>query len=456
VERWAAGDALRGLTVGVSVRVLDERGARPVAALHAHTPLYTASVAKVLTAVAALRTFAPGTRWVTRAEGELDAHGILRGPLVLRGEGDPKLTPEGVQRLADGCWARGVRGVPHGVVVDGLAFAPPATPPQYDEKPSTAGYRASVGAVGANFGAVWVSVRPGRRVGAPVRVRVSPASPGVRVVVTARTVAGRDRDLRYALRPTEGARTELVVGGTLGVAARPVRERRRVLQPDAWTGHLFVAALRRRGVRVTGGVRLAEARAPSGPVLAEVQSEPLEEALRDLLTWSNNYMAEVVFKHLGRPREPAAASDPARWETAQATVARVLGDLGVPPGEVTVVNGSGLYHGTRISAGALTALLARVQRDPSVGPRLRAALPVSGRTGTLAHRLGGRLRGRVHAKTGTLDDVVTLAGYVDTRGGPTLAFAILVNGATARRTATIRRAVDGLVRALARRYRRRH
>lgn len=460
VKRWAQDSALRGVTVGVSVVRLRDKEDSPVASLGAHALLYPASVAKVLTAVAALRRLAPGARWATRVLGTVGARGVAQGPLVLRGEGDPKLTPDGVQTLADACWERGVRSAPEGVVVDGLAFAPPAVPPRYDEKPSTAGYRASVGAVSANFGAVRVSVRPGRRVGAPVRVAVSPASSGVQVAVRARTVAGRQRDLRYTLRSAGDGRTELVVRGTMGVGARRVSERRRVLSPDAWTGYLFVGALRRRGVRVTGPVRVAEA--PSalpptlGPVLGEVHSEPLEDALRDLLTWSNNYMAEVIFKHLGRPQGSPHALAPARWGAAQAAVGEVMGALGLPAGEVQIVNGSGLYHATRVSAGALTTLLARVRRDPSLGPRLLRALPVSGRTGTLAHRLGGRLRGRVHAKTGTLDDVVALAGYLDTRGGPTLAFAVLINGATARRTAALRRAVDRLVRALDRRYRRRH
>ena len=92
-----------------------------------------------------------------------------------------------------------------------------------------------------------------------------------------------------------------------------------------------------------------------------------------------------------------------------------------------------------------------MDRDEQLGPVFRASLARPGRAGTLSGRLKGLgTRDRVWSKTGTLDEVVSLSGYIETSGGHGLAFAIFVNDATPKRTAALRRAMDRLVSALAR------
>src|SRR6185436_20238589 len=112
-------------------------------------------------------------------------------------------------------------------------------------------------------------------------------------------------------------------------------------------------------------------------------------------------------------------------------------------------NGSGLFDATEVSARQLTTLLRAARRDYRVGPDLLASLPIGGVDGTLAKRWHGHpARGRVRAKTGTLDKVVTLAGYVAIDSEHPLGFAILVNDIPPGQRASARTAADEIIDAL--------
>jgi D-alanyl-D-alanine carboxypeptidase/D-alanyl-D-alanine-endopeptidase (penicillin-binding protein 4) len=127
-----------------------------------------------------------------------------------------------------------------------------------------------------------------------------------------------------------------------------------------------------------------------------------------------------------------------------------LAKIGLPPGAYRSENGSGLFASTEVSAKQLLVLLGAAHRDYRIGPDLVGSLPVGGHDGTLARRWVGRpAMGRVRAKTGTLDRVSSLAGYIGVDGGHLLAFAILANDIPPGQRAAVRAAVDEMVEALA-------
>jgi serine-type D-Ala-D-Ala carboxypeptidase/endopeptidase (penicillin-binding protein 4) len=133
-------------------------------------------------------------------------------------------------------------------------------------------------------------------------------------------------------------------------------------------------------------------------------------------------------------------------------VARAQGLLqaaGVPREAATMVNGSGLFKGGAVTPAALVKLLSFVYRDPAIRPEYLTHLAVAGKDGTLASRLTDLRRPRsVRAKTGTLDDVVALSGYVlGPTGEQALAFSFLFNGISGKQWMA-RDLADNLVRAL--------
>lgn len=229
----------------------------------------------------------------------------------------------------------------------------------------------------------------------------------------------------------------------------PVRalivDKREVTDTGLDAARLFAAQLRRNGVVavVAGRTRVST----SAPLLAEVEGEPLERIVRDMLGRSDNDIAEHLFRQVA-----LRTGYPADWAGAAAAERSVLARLGVPLEGVKLYDGSGLSRSNRLTPAALVHLLALAASPDR--PELRAVyvdrgMAVAGSTGTLAARRGrfttapsSCARGKVVAKTGTLRDVVALAGITPDVDGRLKAFAILVNGPAA--TLGTRRKVDAL------------
>jgi D-alanyl-D-alanine carboxypeptidase/D-alanyl-D-alanine-endopeptidase (penicillin-binding protein 4) len=444
VRAFASDSALRGLSVGVAVAELPGGGV--LAEHRADALLYPASGAKLLTVAAALRLLAADTVWTTSVHGALEG-GHVNGPLVLVGGGDPKLMPADLTALADAVASRGVTSVQDGVIVDASRYDGACLPPGYDQKDTDAGYRASVGAAASNFGAIRVVVRGASKVGRAVRVSLDPPTEAVVLDVSARTVPGRGEGVEVTLSQQGDGRTQVRVTGSLGARRLGFDERRRIDDPDLLSGYLLSEALSRRGVEVAGPVRVRRSMTePLPPELARHASASLAETIRDINTWSNNFMAETLFRELGR----ATPTAPANWTCARDTVTAALTELGLTPEQFEVVNGSGLYHATRISPRALVQLLTAMAADPDRADIFRDSLAVSGGPGTLGGRLTApATRGRVQAKTGTLDEVISLSGYLTTRTNRRLAFAVLINDGSPARTPAMRAAIDRLIARLA-------
>ncbi|MEM1418971.1 MAG: D-alanyl-D-alanine carboxypeptidase/D-alanyl-D-alanine-endopeptidase, partial [Myxococcota bacterium] len=227
--------------------------------------------------------------------------------------------------------------------------------------------------------------------------------------------------------------------GILGVGYR-----RRVEDPRVHAAHALAAALGRAGIRGRRAVRTGEP--PEGlPLLASRDSATVARLLHRVGKWSDNFVAEMLLKVLGAERRRPGSS--ARGvEVLQG----VLEDAGVPAGAATLVNGSGLFEGNRIAARHLVALLRHVYQQPAVRSEYLAHLAVGGSEGTLRRRLRDLPAPRiVRAKTGTLNDVIALSGYVlGPEAGSGYAFSVLVNGARGRQ-GRARALCDDVARTLA-------
>ena len=181
-------------------------------------------------------------------------------------------------------------------------------------------------------------------------------------------------------------------------------------------------ALRKAGVRidvhfVAGGVM-----PPGGAILASVQSDPLWRIVRFMDQNSDNFTAEMVAKAIG-----AYAGGHGSTERGMHVAGEVAAPmLGEDASLIHLADGSGLSHANRTTASAMARLLAGAAANPAIAKPVAGALSVAGVNGTLARRLPA-LRGRVLAKSGTLDNVSALAGYVRAKSGRRYAFAVLMN-----------------------------
>ncbi|MCM2334882.1 MAG: D-alanyl-D-alanine carboxypeptidase/D-alanyl-D-alanine-endopeptidase, partial [Anaeromyxobacteraceae bacterium] len=409
--------------------------------------LNPASNVKLFTAAAALARLGPEHRFDTEVSTDAASAGLPGGQakvLYLRGKGDPSLVTERVHALAADLLHLGLRRVGDLVLDDGW-FDAVRVGPGFDQEDGDKAYLAPAGALSLNYNTVAVHVGPGERPGAPGRVELEPDSPFFEVVN--RTTTGGPRSARrlvVASVPLPGGRQRVLVEGRLPARGRTSVTWKRVDDPPRYLGETLRRLLEQHGVKVTGRVKLGPV-APDAVLLHVAESEPLGVLVRRLQKTSNNFMAEQLLKALGA----AAAGPPGTWTSGVAAVEAFLAEVGIPRGAYLMKNGSGLNDANRFSARQTVQLLVAMARRFPLAAEFLAALPVAGKDGTIRSRMEGTdAAGQVRAKTGTLDGVVALSGYVETAGHERLAFAILVND-HGRRNGAVTQRVDELAAFLA-------
>ncbi|SLN69052.1 D-alanyl-D-alanine carboxypeptidase DacB precursor [Roseivivax jejudonensis] len=375
---------------------------------NAATGLPPASVAKALTAAYALEHLGDDHRFVTRclATGPVDAEGTLDGDLILAGGGDPTLDTDGLAALADDLRAAGVQSVRGRFLVWGGAL------PQVSQidpgQPDHVGYNPSVSGLNVNFNRVHFEWR---RTGESYQITMDGRSGSLRPPVSmARMVVVARRTPVYTYTDA-GDRDDWTVAkaalGNGGARWLPVR------RAALYGGEVFQSVAGSAGIRLKAPELIDALPATTEP-LAERESQPLETILRDMLKYSTNLTAEAVgcAASVARGEMPATLAESAGMMNAWAREALGLGD-------VALIDHSGLGDGSRIAAADMCRALVALRRRMELKPLLKP-IPIrdEARRVVDGHPLD------VHAKTGTLNFVSGLAGYIDCPDGSELAFAI--------------------------------
>lgn len=431
------------------------------------TPRLAASVMKLFTTGAALRSLGPAYTWRTEAGlgGPLQRNGVLDGPLYLRGNGDPSLVIERVQLMLSRWRSAGLRDIRGDLLTDRSAFDLPAHDPAAFDGQVLKPYNAGADALLLNHGAITLRLAPDAAQPGQVRASLEPALDGValvnRLTPKPKLPCGDWREaLTLAMEPIPGwhhigrQRWRVVVQGPypLSCGERDWPLLWRGDGPDDHGARLLSQAWQDAGGHIEGTVRNGSW--PAGlPVWQTWTSPPLATVVRDINKFSNNVMARQLFLTLGaaggnsnagaEPPRPATLAS-ARAATAQLVQEATRGLSGGPgvgmggnapralaspsacEGEsLQLDNGSGLSRNERSSALCLGQWLQAMWRSP-VMPEFVASLPVNGTDGTT--RRWQAAAGRAHIKTGSLDGVAAMAGYVDgAEGGPRVIVVGLVN-----------------------------
>jgi D-alanyl-D-alanine carboxypeptidase/D-alanyl-D-alanine-endopeptidase (penicillin-binding protein 4) len=404
--------------------------------------LNPASNVKLVTSAAALARLGPGFRFATEF---LVDPGAAAGPIVkslyVRGKGDPTVVTERLWAIAGELEHLGLGRIGEIVVDDGY-FDAVRCGPGYDQETGDRAYLAPAGALSLNFNTVAIHVRPAARRGARGVVELEPASDHLELENRVVTVpAGGPRRIKVSAIARAG-RQRIVVEGRVPLGSRPQAVWRRIDEPAVYLGSTLARLLELRGVKVG---RVRPGAVPAGARLVHVaESDTLGEIVRRLNKTSNNFVAEQLLKTLGAERSGA----PGTWASGVAAVEEFLAEVGIPRGSYVMKNGSGLNDTNRFSPRQLVTLLRAMWARFPLQAEYVSSLPVAGRDGTIRWRMEGtEAVGRLRAKTGTLENVTSLSGYVEDGAHHTLAFAVLVNDVPAR--GPVVRAVDALGSALA-------
>jgi D-alanyl-D-alanine carboxypeptidase/D-alanyl-D-alanine-endopeptidase (penicillin-binding protein 4) len=274
--------------------------------------------------------------------------------------------------------------------------------------------------------AVTVTLKPGTFAGAAPAVSVSPESSCFIVANRALTVEGSaGKEIAASVEAKEEKVVLHITGEVPMKSTAGVVVKLAVKDPDLTTACYFGEQLSKAGVRVT------EARPKAGscrdgyrPAATET-SDPLVADVKRMQEWSRNFVAEQLLKLLSPERCKQAS-----FRCGAKVLRRTLPLFHVPAGCFKLTNASGLFNVNEFTPAQVVRFLVEGANRGDIAADYVDSFAVSGRTGTMKERLRNMDR-RVRAKTGTLDDVSSLAGYVHRSEGRTIVFAILFNKATA-------------------------
>ena len=406
----------------LAVLVVDAQGARGASARMAHraqVPVNPASVMKLVTTYAALEQLGPAYVWNTPVyvQGTVQ-DGSLRGNVYIQGQGDPKLVVERLWLLMRRLQAQGIHVIVGDIVLDRTAFdVPEHDPARFDGEPLRP-YNAAPDALLLNYKAQTMTFVPDGAAGL-ARIQYEPPLAGVqRPASVALAAAGTEcGDWRGALRAELADPAKLSFQGAYPAACGERVWPVAAADPRGFAARAVEGMWRELGGKLTGSVR--DGKVPAGLKPAFVATSPaLAEVVRDVNKYSNNVMAQQVFLTLALQKNGVATFDGAREVLRQWWATR-LGDAEPPQAD----NGAGLSRDARITAQGLGRMLQRAWQSP-VMPELLASLPVAGVDGTLRR---SRSQAPAHLKTGSLRDVMAVAGYVHAASGRRYVLVAIVN-----------------------------
>ena len=384
----------------------------------AYTP---ASLTKLVTAYGVLKLLPRGQRFSTRlVSGVKVQGGNLQGNLYLVGGGDPTFVSESMWRLVNQLQKVGLKRVKGSIVVDD-SFFDDRRYGNTDGRIDRA-YDAPVGAMSFNWNSVNVYVRPSPKVSQPPLVFADPRNEFIEVVNRAKTVSRQKKPIHVERVEVAGNpyKNRILVTGQIGVQERELTFYKSITRPSLWSGYNLKAFLESAGIQVDGLVKRGVAPRETHE-LAHLESESLFVAVSKMMKFSNNYISEMLIKHLSFLDSAATGN----MSGGLRVLSKQLLRLGFK--DFSLKCGSGLCRENKIRPVDISQLLERAFSDFTLSSEFLSSLPIGGVDGTLKDRFASE-SSWIRAKTGQLCGVIGLAGYVESKKGHVKSFVFIYNG----------------------------
>jgi serine-type D-Ala-D-Ala carboxypeptidase/endopeptidase (penicillin-binding protein 4) len=429
------------------IQIMDPADSKVLLEVNPDKTFLPASVLKVITTSTALEKLGPEFRFRTGVytDGEIDADGTLTGDLILVGRGDPNLMdPYGellekpaLVELAEKLQEMGVKKIHGDMIGDDSYFNIQSYGKGWAARDLRSLYDAPVNALSINNNVFWVHIRP-TKTNQRVSVSVEPQTSYFRIRNLGMTGSARSKR-SIGIRQVPGTNT-IVVSGTL--PSRGAHSQYILLQkPSETAAAMFQEELERHGIKIKGAIRtihrgdLSDTVRQSWTLLAEHQSLPLFRTLQIINKHSQNLHAEMLLRTLG-----AEFKGDGDNEAGLQVVKEFLVESGIDSEKIRLNDGCGLSRENLITPRFQTSLL-QFLSTRSYFDLFFNTLAISGTDGTLRNRLAEtEVRGNIHAKTGTLNGVTALSGYMTTKSGRNLVFSIFANNVNA--TARVKKTID--------------
>ena len=408
----------------LSIYVRDAGTNENVLEVNADQPRSPASVIKVLTTYVALDSLGPGYTWKTRAyiDGRM-SNGVLDGDLFVVGGGDPYITAEQWWRFVHSLRERGLGKITGDFVIDNAYFAPAAgNRADFDDQPFRS-YNVLPDALMVNFQTSRFTLIASEQSTRPM-ILVNPLPANLQIQNQVRLVGGKcyTSGITFDTPDPIDNPNLIVVSGALPAACGSYSIGRAIMSAPDYAYGTFHTLWTQSGGVMQGGMRV-DTVSPEAKLFHEHDSAPLAEVIRLVNKYSNNVMARHLLLTLGVEKYGA----PAKVESGRNAIRLWLSEHGITMPGLVLDNGSGLSRAERVTARGLGEMLDLAWHSPFM-PEFAASLPLSATDGTLRNRFKSPgMQGRIRLKTGHLDNVSALAGFVNAASGKTYVVVIMVN-----------------------------
>lgn len=410
---------------GLSVFVQEIGQDKPLLLISPDTPRNPASVIKLLTTAVALDELGPGYTWKTEVytDGPV-TDGVLKGNLYIKGYGDPYLTLEYFWRLLRALRTNGINHIKGDLIIDNSYFKPTRKDPAaFDDAPHRA-YNVNPSALLINFQTIRFHFLPDRENNL-LRIVALPNPETIKIENKVRLTRGRCRGWtrRVYMKVVHHMRRDRVRFTGYYPAACGDRQLYRVVTDSAtYIYGVFRTLWKEQGGSLSGRLRMAPVPA-SARLVYTAHSLKLSDLVRGINKYSNNVMTRQLLLTLGAEKQ----GSPGTQRKGKKVINNWLRRHNLVYRELVLDNGTGLSRKARISARHLGSLLLLAYRKPTM-PEFMSSLPVSAVDGTMRRRFNGTgLAGRLHMKTGTLDYVRSMAGYLMDKKGRRYVVVMLHN-----------------------------
>ncbi len=410
----------------VSLDIREAASQRRLLSLNSTIPRNPASVMKLLTTLSALEILGPEHQWETRywANGAI-SNGVITGDLILQGGGDPFITAD---RFRHHIWSirqRGIHTITGDLVIDNSLFDLPAhNPADFDGRPSRL-YNVGPDAALVNLSATRFVIHP---MADGIIVFADPPLAGLEVKNNIQPESGkcthRGRGWSYGVH-RQGGKVIAAFKGKYRIRCGQYSIARSVVSNHEYTFRLFKFLWIHSGGIFNGGYRIGTTPENANAITRQ-PSETLAEVITSINKYSNNVMSRQLLLSLDTPD----AHRPATIGGARTAIRNWLSRRVAAMPDLIIDNGSGLSRKSRITAANLSTIL-HAGWISNYRPEFLSSLPLAALDGTMRKRLrGSAVHGRARIKTGLINGVRSMAGYVNADNNKQYTVAMMIESSS--------------------------
>lgn len=395
-----------------------------------------ASNMKLFTTAAALVKLGPEFRHSTKfyVHGSIDENGVLHGDLIIAGSGDPTITgryyngeiTKPLEFWADSIKVRNITAIDGDIIGDDNYFEEEIMGEGWAWDYQSDWYAAQISALSFNDNCINIYFAAGDTIGYSAKYQLMPETNYVQIANKVSTVRnGLEKEIIFKRKR---GTNQVEIEGTIAIDSPPRRDWFSIENPTLFTTTVFKQVLESKGIHVSGSPRdiddLQQYTYQKEPakLIFKYFSPPLGEIVETINKVSQNLYAELLLRTLG-----AHFCDIGDAQHGTEVIKEFLQNIGIDTEQFLMYDGSGLSRLNMITPMQIVKLL-RFMRKHAYGDYFYKSLPIAGGDGTLKNRMQQTAaEGNVRAKTGYVEHVRALSGYVTTRDSEELAFSIIAN-----------------------------